>query len=62
MPEISENKYQELLSDQAKAKTLEAENTKLKETADNTKTALKSNREEIAKLKDDKKTVTEEII
>ena len=49
--EITESKYQELISDQQKARTLEGENSKLKETAENTKIALKEGREKIAEQK-----------
>lgn len=58
--EITDAKYQELLADQQKARTLEAENAKMKETAENTKVALKANRDEIAQLKTEKETVTKE--
>lgn len=54
MPEISEARYQELLASEWKAQTLEHENKKLIETAENTKTWLKANREEIARLKQEK--------
>ena len=58
--EITDAKYQELLADQQKARTLEAENVKMKEAAENTKVALKANRDEIAQLKADKENVTKE--
>ena len=49
--EITDAKYQELITDQAKAKTLEAENAKLIAAAENTKIALKEGRENAAELK-----------
>lgn len=55
--EITDAKYQELLGDQQKARTLELENSKLKETAENTKVALKANRDEITSLKTEKETI-----
>lgn len=55
--EITDAKYQELLADQQKARTLEAENSKMKEAAENTKLALKANRDEIAALKTEKETL-----
>lgn len=55
--EITDAKYQELLGDQNKARELEKENSKLKETAENTKTGLKAGRDEIATLKKDKETL-----
>jgi len=58
--EITDAKYQELLGDQQKVKSLENENDKLKETAENTKIALKTNREEINSLKTDKSTIEDE--
>lgn len=58
--EITDAKYQELLGDQQKARALETENSKLKDTAENTKTALKANRDEIASLKADKESVQTE--
>lgn len=49
--EITDAKYQELITDQAKAKTLEAENAKLVAAAENTKIALKEGRDKAAELK-----------
>ncbi len=49
--EITDAKYQELITDQAKVKTLETENAKLVATAENTKIALKEGRDTANELK-----------
>ena len=49
--EITDAKYQELITDQARVKTLEAENAKMATAAENTAIALKEGREKIAAAK-----------
>ncbi len=49
--EITDAQYKEFLADQQRLKTVEAENAKMSETAENTKIALKEGREAQAALK-----------
>ncbi len=62
MPEISESELKAYIADRAEKERLAKENEKMLETAENTKVALKANREEIKTLKEEKTQAEERAI